>query len=178
MPLMSWVRYGQLRLETMLTDSSVSAFFLLHEIYIKIKSDNLFEVNLIGIFDQLLFFFSSFIPREIFPNKPLGFGRLYVEKELNVTHYSDGHSIAATFLGDPIYYLGKYLWIPFILVFIWFFNTFYNFLREKNGNLHIIFLIFIPTFIWGGMASFSSRFLFLTIFIYMIYKVLYRIRGL
>ncbi|MFJ0262155.1 hypothetical protein VXR69_05870 [Acinetobacter baumannii] len=166
MPLMSLVRYGRLEFETMLTDSSVSAFFLLNEIYEKIKNNNLFSVDLSGFFNQFILLFISFIPRDLFPSKPIGFGRLYVEKEMNTYQYSDEHSIAATLFGDPLYYLGLWLWIPFSVFIIYILVYFYFYLKKMKSNLDVVFLIFIPTLVWGGMASFSSRFLFLFLFLW------------
>lgn len=172
MPLMSLVRYGKLEFETMLTDSSVSAFFLLNEIYEKVKNNNLFSVDFGGFFNQFLLLFISFIPRDLFPDKPIGFGRLYVVKEMDTYHYSDEHSIAATLFGDPLYYLGLWLWIPFSILIICLLVYFYNNIKNFKSNLDVVFLIFIPTLVWGGMASFSSRFLFLFLFLWLLSKVL------
>lgn len=174
MPLMSLVRYGELSVEKMLSDSSVSAFFLLNDIYIKNASNTLFSVDFNGFLQQVSLVFISFIPREIFPHKPLGFGRLYVETELNRYQYSEAHSIAATLFGDPIYYLGNYLWLPAVLLIIYLFNIFYRYLKTFNNNLSVVFLVFIPTLIWGGLASFSSRFLFLFLFLFLLSKLRFR----
>ena len=172
MPLMSLVRYGKLEFETMLTDSSVSAFFLLNEIYEKIKNNNLFSVDFGGFFNQFILLFISFIPRDFLPSKPIGFGRLYVVREMNTSQYSDEHSIAATLFGDPLYYLGLWLWVPFSIIIIYILVYFYSYIKKLKSNLDVVFLIFIPTLVWGGMASFSSRFLFLFLFLLLLSKIL------
>lgn len=144
----------QLSLDVLLKDSSLGPFRRGHDIYSDIES---YSFNLLGFLDQFSLMIFSFIPREIWTNKPKGFGRLYVENEMDTTIFSEEHSIAGLFSGDFFYFLNYYsiLILPIFLI------LFVGLLKKLNyrfSNINHVALIYMPTFVWGGMASFGARF--------------------
>lgn len=144
----------KLSLDVLLKDSSFGPFRRGHEIY---ENINLYDFNIHGFLDQLLLMIFAFVPRELWPEKPIGFGRFYVNREMDTSLFSDEHSIAALFSGEFFYFLQNYSFIAIIL-FLIFFISFLKLLSNKLYNLNHVALIYIPTFVWGGMASFGSRF--------------------
>lgn len=124
-----------------------------------IDSFNLYGYDVQGFIDQILFTAFIFIPRTLWPSKPYGFGY-----EFTVRHYEQylvdaGHSIAATLIGEHIYflgYLGMLSAITTLLVIGWLTNILYR-LKGYNGNAILIFSASMMILTWGGMTSFSAR---------------------
>ena len=124
-----------------------------------IDSFNLYGYDQSGFWDQITFTFLVFIPRSIWPNKPFGFGFEYTVRNLDTSLVEAGHSIAATLIGEHIYFLGYIGIITSILVLsiiAWFTNILYK-LPGMNGNAVIIFSASMMALVWGGMSSFSAR---------------------
>ncbi|EGP05718.1 hypothetical protein GEW_06267, partial [Pasteurella multocida subsp. gallicida str. Anand1_poultry] len=63
-----------------------------------------------------------FTPRALWTDKPIGFGRLYVDKEMDTTIFSDSHSIAALIFGNYYFFLSEY-WL-IVIYFIFCFHHF------------------------------------------------------
>lgn len=140
-----------------MNDSTVLPYILAIDIE---KSTNLEMINLSGWLDQVLLFFFASFPRDLWPAKPLGFGRQYVIDELDIAFLDNGYSIASLFVGEHIYYLG-YFWIfgVFLTLFglVSIFKYFHK-LDNNSGIWGVMVCLWVPTYFWGGIASFSSRF--------------------
>lgn len=113
--------------------------------------------------DQLILYFLGPLPRQWWPTKPYGFGFQYVVDNYESSYVIAGHSIAATFMGEHIYYLSSPLFfvgamLSLILVIAT--ARLAESLPMFLGSGSYLIAIYIPTFYWGGLASFSQRFLF------------------
>lgn len=112
-----------------------------------------------GFFDQIVFTFFVFVPRDIWPSKPYGFGFEYTVRHLDAYLVDAGHSIASTLIGDHIYYLG-YFGVITSLIIMAILAMAVNFLyriKGLNGNGVLLFSASMMVLIWGGMTSFSAR---------------------
>lgn len=118
--------------------------------------------DIFGLFDQFIFALFSFVPREIWPGKPNGFGYQYTVDNLDQGLVDAGHSIASTFIGEHIYYAG---WFGLLTGFIsvWFVakicKVLYSF-QPLNGLLVILISCNMMVYVWGGMTSLSARVIF------------------
>ncbi len=116
-----------------------------------------------GIFDQFLLLVLGVFPREWWPGKPYGFGYEYTLQELSPDLAEAGHSIAALFIGEHLYYLGPYLgfFSAFlaILLVVLIFNFFHSFGKKTVGGIYTVpASMWVMSFVWNGMATFSQRF--------------------
>ena len=112
-----------------------------------------------GFWDQIIFTFFVFIPRSVWPDKPYGFGFEYTVQNLDTYLVDAGHSIAATLIGEHLYYLGYFGLITSLIVFLliaYATNALYN-IKNLNGNGTLIFSASMMVLVWGGMSSFSAR---------------------
>lgn len=137
-----------------------------------------------GWVDQVILFFFPVVPRVIWPSKPNGFGYQYTLENLDPYLASAGHSVAANFLGEHIYYLGGVggvLGAFFALNLIVLLYRFLSNPKIFGGYCSFIVALWLPTYYWGGMQAFSSRFMLsfvplaAIIYFYRIY-VRYRIK--
>ena len=112
-----------------------------------------------GFFDQIIFTFLVFVPRDIWPSKPYGFGFEYTVRHLDSYLVDAGHSIASTLIGDHIYYLGYFGVITslFIMAIIAMAVNFLYRIKGLNGNGVLLFSASMMVLVWGGMTSFSAR---------------------
>lgn len=121
-----------------------------------------YGIDLQGFFGQVIFTFLSFVPREIWPSKPYGFGFLYVLENMDQSLVLAGHSIASTFIGDHFYFLGFWgLVSAYIMVMI--ISKIINIVYRSNilcGSLYVLLSCNMMVLIWGGMTSFSARIIF------------------
>ncbi|WP_089797427.1 hypothetical protein [Halomonas korlensis] len=112
-----------------------------------------------GFFDQIIFTLFVFVPRDIWPSKPYGFGFEYTVRHLDTYLVDAGHSVASTLIGDHIYYLG-YLGVFTSLIIMAVLAVPVNFLyriKGLNGNGVLLFSASMMVLVWGGMTSFSAR---------------------
>ncbi len=115
-----------------------------------------------GLLDQLVFSAFSFVPREIWPTKPFGFGFQYVVENMDSYLAEAGHSIASTLIADHFYYIG---WLGFAssLLILFIITVMIKiFYREKlfDGHVTSIFAANMLVLVWGGMTSFSARMIY------------------
>jgi hypothetical protein len=160
-------------IEEVLDDSAYSPYRLASTF---INSYQLQGMNIIGFFDQILYTFFIFIPRAIWPEKPYGFGFEYTVRHYTTALIDAGHSIAATLIGEHIYYLGYWGLITALIIFsfiAWIINFFYK-IKGLNGNGVLIFSASMMVLVWGGMTSFSSRIALPTIIFLILYFCLRR----
>lgn len=154
--LMSLLRFQDesLSIELLLKDSALGPFALSYGIFTSRES---YQFDLSGLLEQFKLIFFGFVPRSLWTDKPIGFGRLYVDREMNTEIFSESHSIAALIFGDYYFFLSEYWFFGVIFISI-FFILFFRYLNNKLVIFNHIALIYLPTLIWGGMASFGARF--------------------
>lgn len=140
-------------------DSAVSPYRLAAT-FIDHFNNNGFDFK--GFFDQVVYCLFIYIPRDLWENKPNGFGFQYVVDNLDQYLVDAGHSIASTLIGDHIYFFGWWGGISALIVIYlisrmirWFYNM--NFLQ---GQLVVLFSCNMMVFVWGGVTSLSSRIVF------------------
>lgn len=115
--------------------------------------------DLLGFWDQIVFTFFVYIPRAIWPSKPNGFGLEYTIRHLDAYLADAGHSVAATLIGDHIYFMGYFGIITAMMVFLviaFAVNALYR-IKGLNGNGVLVFSASMMVLVWGGMTSFSAR---------------------
>ncbi len=113
-----------------------------------------------GVADQYLLFFVGAFPREIWESKPLGFGALYTIDNLSERLVDAGHSVAALFVGEHIYYVG-YFWGGFFallatLLVCFLYRLAYR-LSPASQVLAIPVALYVTSFFWVGLATYSQR---------------------
>jgi len=116
-----------------------------------------------GFFDQYILLFLNWLPRELWPNKPLGAGWLSVEKIYGREGYGDGFSLSLGFIGEQYYLLSSYFFVGVIIVI-----TSLACIRAVISKIScgflapiIVFDVSLISYIWGGSATFGSRVWFL-----------------
>lgn len=131
-------------------------------------------LDFLGFFDQVIFTLFVYIPRDIWPSKPFGFGFEFTVRHLDSYLVNAGHSVASTLIGDHIYYLGYWgiLTGAFMLfVFSKIIKLLYR-LKGLNGNGVILFSTSMMVLVWGGMSSFSARIALASILFFLLYFLL------
>ncbi|WP_424405545.1 hypothetical protein [Pasteurella sp. PK-2025] len=176
--LMSLLRFKDesLNIELLLKDSALGPFALSYGIF---SSRDNYQFDVSGLLEQFQLMFFAFIPRWLWVDKPIGFGRLYVDREMNTEIFSDSHSIAALIFGDYYFFLSEY-WILGVIAISIFIVALFRYLNNKLVIFNHIALIYLPTLIWGGMASFGARFSMgaAAILIFIIFeKILLNLKG-
>lgn len=145
-------------LAAMSRDSNTSPLLLLSEIY---ATSGAFTSDFAGWLDQLTLFFLTGVPRTLWPDKPNGFGYQYTVDNLPQNLADSAHSVATTFVGEHVYYLGPWLGVAGMLLAVGLVCLLYRLLSRPSilgGHGVIAVAVWAPTFYWGGMASFSARF--------------------
>lgn len=141
-----------------LGDSNTSPVQLISTIYL--VAGNTVK-SLSGWLDQFFLFFLAGMPRNLWPGKPFGFGYQYTVENFEQYLQDAGHSVAATFVGEHIYYLGAFYGIFGVTLSVLLIAFLYRFLCRKSilgGYGAIAVAIWLPTYYWGGMQAFSARF--------------------
>lgn len=127
--------------------------------------------DLAGLIDQWIFTLFVFIPRAVWSEKPYGFGFEYTVRNLDWSYIDAGHSIAATFVGEHLYFMGYWGFISAgLMVFvISCLVNFFNKLNFLHGAGVSIISANAMALVWGGMTSFSARMAFSIIVFLVIY---------
>lgn len=133
-------------------------------------------IDFAGYFDQVIFTLFVFVPRNIWPEKPYGFGFEYTTMFYSQGMIDSGHSIASTLIGDHIFYLGYFgVFVSLIVLTAISFAINYLYrLRLLNGNAVILASASMMVFVWGGMTSFSAR-IALPAIVFICFYVIFRI---
>lgn len=142
--------------QEMLADSSFGPYRTASG-FLEIYNDR--GLDVLGFFDQALFSVLVFVPRELWPEKPYGFGFEYTVQHLDSSLVDAGHSIAATLAGEHIYYLGAWGVLTAIgMVFLvsQLGQLLYN-IATLRGYAIIVLATSVPVLLWGGMTSFAAR---------------------
>lgn len=134
--------------------SDLSPFLLANDFANSMRS-----VDVRGLLDQFVLYFLQWVPRMFWPEKPLGFGFEYTVQNYGPGMVAAGHSIAALHVGEHLYYLNDIGFATSFLT-IMLVAASYRFLLKHNARapfLAIVFAMYLPTFVWGGMSAFMSR---------------------
>lgn len=139
-----------------LDDSAISPYRLAVTF---IDKFNIRGYDFYGLFDQIIFSLFSFIPRELWPSKPFGFGFQYVVENMGGSLVDAGHSVASTLIADHFYYIGPLGFLTAIIT-LWFIALILKLSYKASifhGHLHLIFASNMMVLVWGGATSFSAR---------------------
>ncbi len=129
-------------------------------IYAGLQSEEIKPLYGSSFLASLLFF----IPRQFWPEKPVGFGKTMVAWYMP-NYYHTEHSLAGLYLGEVIGNFGLWgLWIGPILIFLLFKALagipkmkYADFLGFMRLIVFAIFLAGISDFVWGGTFVYFSR---------------------
>jgi hypothetical protein len=167
-------------MDAMLVDSNISPTLLLSDIY-ALSGAGISDFG--GWVDQVLLFFLIGVPKALWPGKPFGFGYQYTVDNMPDYLVDAGHSIAATFVGEHIYYLGWFLGLAGAVLSVAMLASLYKLLNRETilgGYGAIAVAVWLPTWYWGGLASFSARFLASAaplVILYLFHRIYVRQRG-
>ena len=166
-------------MDAVLSDSSVGPYRLADTF---IENYNIRGFDFYGFLEQVVFSLASFVPRDLWPSKPYGFGFEYVVRHMDGYLIDSGHSIASTMIGDHVYYLGWWgLFTGFLMAALVakMVNYFYN-SSKLGGYAVVIVSCNMMVLLWGGMTSFSARIIFPLIGLiplWVVYVILQRISS-
>ncbi len=111
------------------------------------------------IFDQWTLFFLNWVPRDLWPTKPLGIGSTFVDMVLGREGVGAEHNVAIGFFGEHLFYL-PYAWpvsaALLVLAVIATRRGLWSLCAPYYSAL-IAFDVWLMTLFWGGMAAFAAR---------------------
>lgn len=145
-------------IQSALGDSTFSPFLLMQDLY-EASFAEAAKSNWAGMLEQFGMFFYGALPRAWWADKPLGFGFEYTVANLPESYVDAGHSVAALFLGEHLYYLGLigfFTCALAIMILVAIFKLSYRF--DEYGIYAIPVVIWVLTYVWGGISAFSQRF--------------------
>jgi hypothetical protein len=131
-------------------------------------------IDMPGMFGQYILYFFQWVPRAVWADKPLGFGFEYTVQNYGPGMIAAGHSVAALHIGEHLYYLNSLGYISFVFSIVLVAAS-YKFLMRLDSRipfLALIFAMYIPTFVWGGMAALMSRVWVGILFVIFVYAFL------
>lgn len=116
-------------------------------------------------FSQYLLLFLNWVPRELWPEKPLGVGLWSVDTMYGRNQMGDQYSQSIGFFGEQYFYLGDLFWVGLFVVLVTLAYLRSAILRLSYGSVApvVIFDVNLSSFFWGGCASFGSRFWFMVV---------------
>ncbi|WP_260483838.1 hypothetical protein [Sphingomicrobium flavum] len=124
-----------------------------------IERMDLLVVRWSQFFEQLVFFYLSWIPRALWSDKPLGLGLTIVDELTGRQGVSDSHSLAPGIVGEALWLFGPYMLVGLIISLILFWSVSFVIriaMRNSSAAMAVHFAL-IPTLLWGGTASYSAR---------------------
>ena len=101
----------------------------------------------------------QWFPRALWPDKPLGVGRGYVDAGYLDKDVSEDHSVALGYVGEAIYYLGEGWVLGLAITLATVILARRLVARVGQGYVAPILAydVFLITYVWGGTASFGGR---------------------
>jgi hypothetical protein len=109
--------------------------------------------------DQYVLYFFNWVPRNLWPNKPLGVNYSFVDVFIGRAGLGEEFSTALGYFGENLFYSRTFWPLMVVIVTI---TTVYTrkalvrFTRPYVAPM-IIFDVWMITLFWGGMAVFASR---------------------
>ncbi|TCD46818.1 hypothetical protein [Chlorobium sp. N1] len=109
--------------------------------------------------DQYLLFLFNWVPRDMWPDKPIGAGWSSVGEMYGRAGYGEGYSQSLGFIGEQVYLLGPWFLVGlFVMIATLIVLRFFLIHASKGYVLPVIlFDVSLMAYFWGGMASVGSR---------------------
>lgn len=153
-------RYGTSELTWLLEDSWSSHLTLTQEMTETLSTRH--APGLGEYLNQYMLLFFQWLPRSIWPSKPIGVGLTFVDDWIGRAGFDAGHSVALGYIGETMWYLGPWFLIGLAIIFLTLLSLrALAYTIDRNG--YVLFAMldsFLPSFFWGGMATYGSRFWF------------------
>ena len=129
------------------------------------RNDHLYSGGWNVFFEQYALFFLNWFPRNLWTEKPLGIGLWSVDILYGRAGYGEGYSHSIGFLGEQYFYFGELFGFGLIIMILTLVSTriVLSWLSFGFAAPVILFDISLISYFWGGMATFGSRFWFLTV---------------
>ena len=111
------------------------------------------------IYDQWTLLFANWVPRNLWPTKPLGIGSTFVDIVLGREGVDAEHNVAIGFFGEHLFYL-PHAWIlsaGLLVVTVVILRRGLWALCSPYRSVLIVFDVWLMTLFWGGMAAFAAR---------------------
>lgn len=115
--------------------------------------------NVTGFWDQYLLMFLNWVPRSVWPEKPLGVNYLFVDVYIGRQGLGELHSTALGYFGEQIYYWGMGWPVGAVIT-----TASLVLLRllvvrcARAFTAPVVAMdVWLLTFFWGGMAVWASR---------------------
>lgn len=118
-----------------------------------------------GFWDQILLTYLNWMPRDFWPEKPIGAGWLSVGDMYGREGYNDDYSQSLGFIGEQLYLVGPYAFftLAFVLILLLFTRKIIQIASLNYWAPVAIFDVGLISYIWGGGALFGSRIWFFLI---------------
>lgn len=119
-------------------------------------------VGWLGYWGQWLLLSVQWFPRDVWPDKPVGVGRDYVDMGYLGGPVSEGHSVALGYIGEAIFYLGEQWVLGVVITLATLILIRRLVARVGQGYVAPILAydVFLISYVWAGMASFGGRMAF------------------
>lgn len=145
---------------SVLSDSTTSGLLLADELW---NSKQSFALPS-DMTSQFMLFFFNWVPRQLWPEKPVAVGASFVDYYMGRAGFGEGHSIALGVVGEHLYFMGGW-WLPSLALAVVAFVALRRFFAKISGDFVIPLALFdanLITFLWGGLAAFGARYFFLS----------------
>ncbi|KTE17784.1 hypothetical protein ATE71_01420 [Sphingopyxis sp. H115] len=145
---------------SVLSDSTTSGLLLADELW---NSKQSFALPS-DMSSQFMLFFFNWMPRQLWPEKPVAVGASFVDFYMGRSGFGEGHSIALGVVGEHLYFMGGW-WLPSLALAIVAFVCLRRLFAKISGGFVMPLALFdanFITFLWGGLAAFGARYFFLS----------------
>jgi hypothetical protein len=115
--------------------------------------------NVTSFWEQYVLLFAAWVPRDIWPNKPLGVNYSYVDVYIGRMGLSEVHSTAIGSFGEVLFFSPNF-WVILLAFVLLTLIVVRRVIVKLSGAFQapaIMFDVWLLTYFWGGMASFASR---------------------
>jgi hypothetical protein len=155
-------RYGAIESESEIFIGSAGHHLIVSHDVMQ-RNDHQYYGGFDVFFSQYLLYFYNWVPRDYWPDKPIGVGSWSVDVVYTRRGFDEGYSQSIGFLGEQYFYLGNLFWIGLFIVFISLYATRVAVSRLSFGFVApvVLFDVNLISFFWGGCATFGSRFWFM-----------------
>lgn len=115
--------------------------------------------------EQYSLLFLNWVPRDLWPDKPLGLGLTSIDEWFGRAGYDKGYSVSLGMFGEQIYLLGDCFIITWLLVLatIVLLRKVVVILSRGYVAPIVVFDVNLISYIWGGCATFGSRIWFFVV---------------
>lgn len=110
-------------------------------------------------FEQWLLLFLNWVPRDFWPDKPIGLGWASVDEWYDRSLYSPGYSVSVGMYGEQIYLLGSYflVGVAALLVTLLAVRSGIAFISRGSYAPLVAFDVSLISYVWGGGALMGTR---------------------